>query len=488
MKLLFLLAATVAAAPVSSKNSIHIFPVERSTGRRLTTVPEAESKDHSIYLTNVSSAMLQGDMVYTGYLYVNGGGPARVMFDTGSSDLFTDLKETENCGDTTTTLTYGSQTALVYTCPDNTVSFGYKSKYTETMTVGLLDKYSSVAEGSEGSELCGLAFEGLAKFTSPIVAAEWETFTFYLGPGTSNDNTLTFGGYDPCTCGTGGCKWETFNVVPYKVNPNSRTAGQYLWWGITVNGLTAGTNRVNVPTSSNYGIIDSGTTLLELSADTYADVMDGLGFNTVCTPQTKGSVTGGAGGESAYTSYTCPPDANTTLKDLVIELTDGSHTAIFTLKPNSYLYPQINYWTNSRTGALVKWEVSAFTPLIGAMASDAQVPFILGQTFMRAISPINFDHTNKQLNLNTNIGQVCTVVGGGGPVGPDCVSGSCSNTNISTIITIVVVVVFLIALGSVGIWMYMRSREDKGAAVPQQDPDAPSAPPATEKLQKEVTV
>lgn len=456
LPLLFLLCdrGTVAEAkPTATSNTIQLNPVNgvHIAPRRLTS--KETSPENSIYLTNFSTAITHQTTSYWGFIFVNGEGPRNVIFDTGSSDVVTNLtsKNCDTSADAEQKLTYGSQTVIAVPCSGNTVAVGLSEKQSySNMQIGYM-KSVDAAEGSVSAQLCGLAFPALAHLTNPVMASEFGQFTFYLGPLNSNENYITIGGYDPAGCPPSGCQWDTYPVVQQPPPSNCpRCISQYSYWGVDVTAINAGGTPISP--SPTFSIIDSGTTYITMNPSFYSSVMQGLGVADNCQLNNR--------------VYSCKASAVPLLKPLSLTLGGGG---AYVLTPEQYLAPGSYSYTTLRNGTTV-YNVITYSVQMSENPSIANnMGFILGQTFIRAFRPINFDYINKEISINRAIGT------NGTPAVFKPVGYSTAE-----IIGITAGVFGALGLLACGGWFLFRNCEGcwakclrKGEEVPQQDPDSP---------------
>ncbi|KAF9343666.1 hypothetical protein BGX26_005396, partial [Mortierella sp. AD094] len=310
------------------------------------------------------------------------GTPAQnvdLIFDTGSSDLWVQSAN-YNPSKSSTSKSLGETFSIQYGS-GSTSGKEYTDKitlggYTFTQEFGVASS-SSGFDGTQG--LVGFGPDDLSPITnkgeniptpvdnlysagyipSDVIGVYFKTITD--GGSQETNGEITFGGVDS-TKYTGS--------ITYVPVTTTSPASEY--WGIDVSSITYGTTKVS---SATHGIVDTGTTLILLSANDVKALYKNIS---------------GAKLDNNSGLYTIPSSQVSKLQN--ITFTIGGKA--FTLTPSQYLVPA-NQAANlgGSAGTTYSW--------IGSLGdNESGLAFILGQKFLENFYSV-YDTTNKRVGLAT---------------------------------------------------------------------------------------
>ncbi|OQR90459.1 aspartyl protease family A01A [Achlya hypogyna] len=296
--------------------------------------------------------------------------PFRVIFDTGSSDVWLPSAHCRACsgsqrynGSVSTTYLdepenfqayYGSGAVAGRLFYDDVALPALAPR---TLRMGSVERQDERIQQFESEGIVGLGFPALASFTAPsfLQAFNVSLFSLYISPLPSDPtpSQLILHGIDPDLEGPA----TTWHYVSLAEEPS--TAG---FWAVPLRGLAIGS--ASVQHKASIAVLDSGTSLLLLPLAEYAAVVTQL-----CTAM------GGCEDGAARSSLSCSDCRHGDFPPLTFTL----GTTAFTLQGSDY----------------VRCEFNTCMPQIDKSTSSF---IVLGDIFMRAYYTA-FDVTHRRIGL-----------------------------------------------------------------------------------------
>ncbi|ETV95387.1 hypothetical protein H310_11268 [Aphanomyces invadans] len=290
--------------------------------------------------------------------------PFKVIFDTGSSDIWVPSATCAACSGTqryhgnssttftptgkTFTLSYGSG-SVAGTVFEDVITFGASTSAVVRCRMGQIEIEDVNIQHFESEGIVGLGFGALAAITThPFVeAVGLAAFSLYINPlptDIARSSQLVLGGVDPVLAGP-NAYWHYFPVLR-----DEEVDG---FWAIEMTQLSLGSVRVD-HLNAKVAVIDSGTSLILLPAAVFEHVMEQLcrhlDPDAPCdTPLTQG--------------YLCTDCIHASFPSLTFQFTP--HGPPFTLQATDY----------------VRCEFSACSPQLDMSSTNF---FVLGDIFLRA--------------------------------------------------------------------------------------------------------
>lgn len=338
----------------------------------------------------------------------------RVIFDTGSSDVWVPSESCRACAgirryhahrstshhrdNNTTTeserfdVHYGSG-KVSGDVMEETIRLGTSGLEITGVRIGAADHQGAEIQRFQTEGIVGLGMGSLARVTTPNLfqlLAQSEgydlplVFSLYINPLPNHQppSQLIFGGVDDALVGGDEVTWFHFPVLQDKYT------SAYGFWSLRLHKVTiGGLNTVvstQMPRASRHyhmnqgpiAIIDSGTSLILLPADAFETAVhvmrEALGDRFKDTSQRSGR-------------YSCQRCSHQDFPDLVFAFATGGPESIGP-EPQEFVLQGQDY---------VRCEHQVCTPQLGLSSSHL---FVLGDVFLRTYYT-SFDFTNKQIGF-----------------------------------------------------------------------------------------
>lgn len=346
----------------------------------------------------------------------------RVIFDTGSSDVWVPSESCRACAGIrryhahrstshyrdNNTITESERFDVHYgsgkvsgDVMEETIRLGASGLEITGVRIGAADHQGAEIQRFQTEGIVGLGMGSLARVTTPSLfqlLAQSEGydlplfFSLYINPLPNHQppSQLIFGGVDDALVGGDEATWFYFPVLQDKYT------SAYGFWSLRLHQVTIGgldtVVSTQMPRASRHhhmnqrpiAIIDSGTSLILLPADVFETAVhvmrEALGDRFKDTSQRSGR-------------YSCQRCSHQDFPDLVFAFTTGGPESIGP-EPQEFVLQGQDY---------VRCEHQVCTPQLGLSSSHL---FVLGDVFLRTYYT-SFDFTNKQIGFACPFGQ-CT--------------------------------------------------------------------------------
>ncbi|KAF1314893.1 Cathepsin-like aspartic protease a1, partial [Globisporangium splendens] len=345
--------------------------------------------------------------------------PFRVIFDTGSSDIWV---PSESCRACSGIRRYHSHRSRSYAMAGERFDVHYGSGRVvgdvmhETIHLGQGLEIPHVRVGnadSQGAEIqrfqtegiVGLGLDSLARVTKPSLfhllsqSPDYDlpmVFSLYINPLPSHDppSQLIFGGVDDTLAGE-NATWFHFPVI------QDRFMSSYGFWSLHLQDAFIGNRRLaSTPPSTrpqqrgrlhranDVAIVDSGTSLILLPLAAFEMAVEVMREHIGDRFRNTSLRSGG---------YSCQHCAHEDFPDLVFEFAlenEGTNDDddLFVVKTQQFVLQGQDY---------VRCEHRVCTPQLDASSSEL---FVLGDVFLRTYYT-SFDYTNKQIGFACPLGK-----------------------------------------------------------------------------------